>query len=137
MTTPLGDQPDWQTLVTPQVVPKSIFNQQGGVNGTLFSSATPFRVWGIWISSSFSSNASFVAALQNVFTEIQDGFGNVLLAVVNTIRVANSVNVQALSLALPGVTPQVSGNFTVNLVSGASPANTDYRVNGGIYVSQP
>lgn len=138
MSTPLGDLPDWQTLVTPQILTASSFNQVGGINHTLVTSGAPFRVWGAWISAVYSSNASFVAALQNVLSELQDGFGNTLLAIVNTLRVANSVSTGQLAIPLPGWTPALSGGaYTVALVSGASALNTDYRINGGVYFSQP
>lgn len=137
MTAPMGDLPDWETLVQPNILTASSFNQTGGIAFNLFQSAAPFRVWGVWISAAYSSNSAYVSALSNVLSEIQDGAGNTLLAIVNTLRVANQVSTGQLAIPLPGWTPQISGTYGVSLVSGASAANTDYRINGGIYYSQP
>ena len=138
MTTPLGDLPDWQTIVNPPILPVSLAQQTGGLNGTLIQSSSPFRVWGLWISALFSSNASYVAALNNVASQIKDGAGNVLLEVDLDIRVANTAQHAELSLAIPGFTPALIGGFyTVTLATGASPVNTDYRASAGLFYSAP
>lgn len=138
MTTPLGDLPDWQTIVNPPITPVSLSQQLGGLNGTLIQSTSPFRVWGLWISALFSSNAAYAAALANVSSQIKDGVGNILLEVDLDIRVANTAQHAELSLAVPGFTPAfIGGFFTITLATGASPANTDYRASAGLFISVP
>ena len=138
MTTPLGDLPDWQTIVNPPILPASISNQTGGLNGTLLQSTSPFRVWGLWISALFSSNAAYAAALNNIASQIKDGAGNVLLEIDLDIRVANTAQHAELSLNIPGFTPALIGGFyTITLSTGASPANTDYRASAGLFYSVP
>jgi len=138
MTTPIGDLPDWQTLVTPQVVPNVIFDQTGNVAALLRRSVNPYRVWGVWIAVTISTNGSYVTGTQLVDTKVQDGSAVPLLAC--SVRVIAALDYQVVHLAipLPGVTPSLLGGFyDINLVTGVSSANTAYTASAGILTSQP
>lgn len=138
MTTPMGDLPDWQTLVTPQIVAATLFDQGGGVSATLRLSTSPFRVWGVWVAFRYSSNSVYAAGLGSAGVEIQDAAGNTLIAISGSVRVANQVVNGGLAIPIPGFTPQIAGvSYQVNLVTAATVANTDFRASGGIYFSVP
>lgn len=138
MTTPMGDLPDWQTLVTPNILTASILDQTGGLNSRILSLSTPYRLWGVWLSYRFSTNAAYSAGLASAVNEIQDDLGNVILAISGSLRLANTATSGALSLAIPGFTPAPNAGFyNINLVSGVTPANTDFHISGGVYYSSP
>jgi|SRR5579859_48233 len=138
MTTPTGDLPDWQTLTAPPILPASVTDQQASLTSQILQSGTPFRVWGIWMRHSMVTNASYVAAVLEIKTQIQDGNGNVLLEVASHVVAANQTVHAELSIPVPGFTPALVGGFyQVQLVSGASATNVFYRASGGIYYSSP
>lgn len=138
MTTPKGDIPDWQTLVTPQILVASILDQGAGGAGQIIQSGSPFRIWGVWVAHRFSSNNTFVTGGGAVITAIKDGMGNALLAVESDVRVANQVTWAHNSLPVPGFTPAFNaGSYQCQLVTSAAVANTAYFASGGILYSVP
>lgn len=138
MTTPMGDLPDWQTLVSPATLAAAIHFQGGGLVGQILQSSAPFRVWGVWVATVFSSNGSYAAALANIATQIQDSLGNTILEAACNLRVANQISSSHLAIAVPGFTPALNAGFyQMQLATGASPVNTDYHGSGGIFYSMP
>ncbi len=138
MTTPMGDLPDWQTFTAPAILPFSVSDIQASQSPALLQSGTPFRVWGIWLRMSMSTNAAYVAAILEVVTQVIDGGNALLLELACHVTAANQSQHDAVSIAVPGFTPAlVAGTYTVSLKTGASAANVFFRAGGGIYVSQP
>lgn len=138
MTTPIGDTPDWQTLVAPPILAAGQIDQPAGASFAILSLANPYRVWGVWARLSISTNASYVAAILEVQCRIQDGNGNPLLDIACHVTAANQSQHAELALAVPGFTPgNTAGSFAVQIVISASAANVFVRASGGIYYSNP
>lgn len=138
MTTPLGDTPDWQTLVTPNILAAFVQDLGGGLFDPILSLANPFRIWGAWVSFRFSSNSSYVAGLGSCEVNIQDGAGHIILLVSGSVRVASQVTNDSLSISIPGFTPGIfSGSYEIAISTASTPANTDFKASAGIYYSQP
>lgn len=138
MTTPLGDLPDWQTLVAPAVTAASQEGVGPGTTVSIFQSNTPFRVWGAWISEVFGGNAAYVAGLGAAGAQIKDPAGSFLLVVNCFIATANQTDHAELAIAIPGFTPAAFlGMYTVELITDPVPANSGSTSAAGIFYSQP
>src|SRR5260370_40768983 len=105
MTTPMGDLPDWQTLVTPPVLAFGISDIQAGLTPVILQTGAPFRVWGMWVRMSLATNAAYVAAILEVGTQIVDSNGAVLLDVASHLTAANQSQRGSKAIARPGCTP--------------------------------
>lgn len=138
MTVPMGDLPDWQTLVTPNILTASVIDQANNVNGNIFQSATPFRVWGLWVRGSAATSSTYAGGVQEIKTRLLDGFGNALLEVAFHLIAANQIAHAELAIPIGGYTPPlVAGNYTILLSTDPELANTFYKGSGGIFYSQP
>lgn len=138
MTVTAGDMPDWTTQVAPLVTSNSATNQSPGAVVQIFQSATPYRIWGVWVSISAGASSSFTGAPVTWGAQIGDGSGIALVRAQVHLAAAGASDSDALSLALPGFTPKISGGFfTTNLVCDAAITNVFARGNGGILFSQP
>lgn len=138
MTTPLGDQPDWQTLVVPQQLAVASLDQQNNITAAILDMVTPFRVWGCWVRQSMCTNAAYVAAVLEMTALLRDGQSHNLLEVACHVVAANQLAHAELSLPLNGFTPApLGGHWQVNLTTSASTANVFYRASGGIVYSVP
>lgn len=138
MTMPAGDQPDWQTLVSPQIVVASIIDQANNLNSAIFQSTSPFRVWGVWVRGSAATAAAYAGGVQEIKTRILDGFGNAILEVAFHVIAANQIAHAELAIPLNGFTPAIAAGFyTIDLNTDPELANTFYKGSGGIFYSQP
>lgn len=138
MTTPSGDQPDWQTLVTPQILNANVIDQIANVTNTLLSSSNPFRVWGLWIRVSVSTNGTYAGGQAEMRAQLQDGAGNVLLESAVIMSAINQGQNQSLAIPLPGFTPAKFNNaYSVVLVTSVGLTNLTFRASGGMFYSQP
>lgn len=138
MSTPPGDLPDWQAFVAPPVLNASTIDQPASVGIALFSSAQPFRVWGVWIRLAIASSSAFVASTVEGFVKIADGFGNVLLDACAYILQPGQLNHMNNSIAVPGFTPQFGGgSYNITATAAGTAANIFMRWSAGIYYSVP
>jgi len=139
MTTPMGDLPDWQTLVTPPVLAFGISDIQAGLTPVILQTGAPFRVWGMWVRMSLATVTVYVAAILEVVTQIVDSNGAVLLEVACHVTAANQSQHDSKAIAIPGYTPAAAAgpSYVISLKTGASAANVFYRGGGGIFYSQP
>ncbi len=138
MTTPIGDLPDWETLVSPNITSASFANIGAGLVDTLLSSPTPYRIWGVWIDVTVASAGAFTGGPVEWGAQIGDGSGLALIRVQRHIAVANQNNAGSLSIQLPGFTPKISsGNYTTNLITDTGITNLFTRASGGILYSIP
>ena len=102
MTTPIGDLPDWETLVSPNITSNSFGNIGAGLVDQLFQSVNPFRIWGAWIDVTIASGGSFTGGPVEWGAQIGDGSGLALIRVQRHVAVANQINAGSLSIAIPG-----------------------------------
>lgn len=137
MTTPAGDLPDWQTLVTPMIVPAAAVAVAGGGSTVIFTSPNPFRVWGMYLAAEYDSTAAFNAP-NSIGIRIQDGALINALAMNLALEAASTVDSGQLAVSVPGLTPSLhAGAYTLNLVVDPLAANTNVTARAGIYYSQP
>jgi len=130
--------PDWSVQVAPLVTSNSGTNQSPGTVFQIFQSASPYRIWGVWVSVSAGASSSFTGAPVTWGAQVGDGSGIALVRAQVHLAGASTSDSDALSLAIPGFTPKVSGGFfTTNLVTDAAITNVFARGNGGILFSQP
>jgi hypothetical protein len=138
MTVPLGDMPDWQTQVIPNIQAASIIDQQASITAAILDLTQAFRVWGVWVRMSVCTNASYVAAVLEIASLVRDGSSHNLIEVANHVVAANQINHAELAMPVPGFTPvQLGGHWQINLTTGASAANVFYRASAGILYSVP
>lgn len=138
MTTPLGDLPDWQTLVAPAVTAASAQSVGPGTTQVIFQSPNPFRVWGAWINEVFGGNAAYASGLGAAGAQIKDALGSFILGVNCIIAAANQFSHAELAIGIPGFTPVLNaGVYTVEIVTDPAPPNTTLTANAGILYSQP
>ncbi len=138
MTTPMGDLPDWQIPSPPGILAVATIDQQATLTTPILQMAQPFRVWGLWLRMSMSTNAAYVAAILEISCELEDGSSNALLELACHVTAANQSQHANASIAVPGFTPMPLGGFwQVNLFTGASTANVFFRASGGLYYSVP
>lgn len=138
MTTPMGDLPDWETLVTPQILSAAAANIGPNNIQQLLQSANPYRIWGVWISITCATSSSYALGVQTIGAQIGDGSGKPLLRVQIHITTTNQIPNQSLAIPINGYTPVLSSGFyTTNLVTDVGQANAFFRANGGILYSQP
>ena len=138
MSSPAGDLPDWQTLVTPLVQPASQIGS-GATSGLVIASfGTPFRIWGAWIAASFVTDNAYNLGVQQIDALIEDGAGNGILALPLGVSFAEQTMFDSVAIGVSGLTPVVhTGNFEVLLVVTAPGAHSFVRVSAGIYYSDP
>lgn len=138
MTMPLGDLPDWQTLVAPAVTAAAQEGVGPGVTVNIFQSPNPFRVWGAWVNVVFGGNAAYASGLGAAGAQIKDPFSSFLLGVNCLIAAANQVSHAELAIAIPGFTPVLfGGQYTVEIVTDPAPPNATLTASAGIFYSQP
>jgi hypothetical protein len=138
MTSPMGDLPDWQTLVTPNVVQGNVIDQGANLTSALFSSGAPFRVWSLWVRISISTNSTYAGGQAEMRAQAQDGGGNVLLETAVIMSAANQTANQALALSLPGFTPiNFGGTYSIVLVTSVGLTNLTFRASCGMFYSIP
>lgn len=138
MTTPIGDLPDWETLVSPNITSASFANIGAGLVDTLLTSASPYRIWGVWIDVTVASSSTFAGGPVEWGAQIGDGSGLALIRVQRHIAIASHEAGGSLSIQLPGFTPKISGGFyTTNLITDAGITNLFTRASGGILYSIP
>ena len=138
MTTPMGDLPDWETLVSPQILSAAAANVGPNNVQPLLASLSPYRIWGVWLSITVATAAAYAAGVQTIGAQIGDGSGKPLLRVQVHITSPDQLANQPLAIPVAGFTPILSGGFfTTNLVTDVGQTNAFFRANGGILYSQP
>lgn len=138
MTTPLGDQPDWQTLVSPQQLAIASIDQQNNVTAAILDMVQPFRVWGVWVRQSLCTTSTYAGGVLEMTALVRDGQSHNMLEVACHIIAANQIAHAELAIPLNGFTPApLGGHWQVNLTTSATIANMFYRASAGIYYSVP
>lgn len=138
MTTPKGDLPDWETLVTPLMLTASQNNIGPNNNVVVHSDPAPFRVWGCWLSVSAATSSGYTSGVQTIGAQISDIGNNVLLRCQLHVFGANNTINQALAIPVNGFVSSVAAMiFQINLITDVGFTGLFFRANAGILYSKP
>lgn len=138
MTALAGDEPDWGTLVAPFVLNSSANNVGPNNVITLFSSSSPYRIWGVFVTVSTATSTGYTSGVQTVGAQVGDGSGASLLRCQVHVATASDRANQGLSLSINGYTPIKSGGlYTTNLITDVGFTGLFFRANAGILYSIP
>lgn len=133
-----GDQPDWQTLVTPNLQCKAVDIQSPGFLGPIFRSGSPFRVWGFWLEVFVATTSTFSAGFTGWGAKLIDGSGQILVKLTCGVIVPSYAQTKNMSLQINGFVPIIGGSgYEVDLSTDPSIGNVNGRASGGIFYSVP
>lgn len=138
MTAPMGDLPDWETLVTPLILTASQTNIGPGNNVVVHSEVTPFRVWGAWLSLSTATSSGYTSGVQTIGAQVSDIGGNVLLRGQLHVPGPSFATNQSLAIPVNGYVSSVAAMiYQISLITDAGFTGLFFRANAGILYSKP
>jgi hypothetical protein len=139
MTTPnLGDLPDWQALVAPNILLSTSISQSAGANVVVASAPNPLRLWGAWMDVSIASANAFVGGPSVWGANLQDDNGTVYLRIACHLAVANQNNRGQQYVDFKGIViPTTAGAARFRFVTDANITNVFVRASCGVLVSNP